>query len=205
MSYTIGITGGSGSGKTSFLNKLLEHFTEKEICLVSLDNYYKLREEQPLDEKGVKNFDTPEGIDFSQLQYDLKELMKGNVVSKKEYTFNNPNKVPKVLTFTPAPIIIVEGFFIFYKQEIEECIELKIFMDARPDIMLKRRITRDAVERGYDLDDVLYRYENHVIPTYEKYIKPLKKKADIIIPNHTSFDKPLAILSAFIRELLKKK
>ena len=145
MSYTIGITGGSGSGKTSFLKKLLEHFTEKEICLVSLDNYYKLREEQPLDENGVKNFDTPEGIDFQQLEHDLKELLKGNTVLKKEYTFNNPNKIPKILTFTPAPIIILEGFFIFHKPEIEACIELKIFIEARPDIMLKRRISRDAL------------------------------------------------------------
>lgn len=201
--YIVGITGGSASGKTLFLKSLVSSFEENQICLTSQDNYYKPRHMQPVDEEGVKNFDTPESINADEYGRDIAELKAGNVVKRLEYTFNNPNKQPKTLTFKPAPIIVVEGIFVFYFPEVARLLDLKIFIDAEEHIKLKRRIVRDKFERGYDLDDVLYRYERHVAPTYEKYIKPYKTDADLIIPNNTHFAKALDVLVGFLKTHIK--
>jgi uridine kinase len=197
--YIIGITGGSGSGKTRFLNGLLSHFTKQEVCLVSQDNYYKPRDEQPVDEQGVKNFDLPESIDFESYKNDIIALKTGNSVTRKEYTFNNPNAPANIITLNPAPVIVVEGIFVQHYREIAELLDLKVFIDAKDHIKLKRRIIRDDKERGYDLEDVLYRYEYHVMPTYEKYIEPYKSEADIIVPNHTDFQEALDVISTFVK------
>mgnify|MGYP002713028883 CR=1 FL=1 len=202
MSYTpfiIGITGGSGSGKTRFLNGLLSKFSKDEVCLISQDNYYKPRDVQPLDKNGIKNFDLPESIDFEAYKADILSLKNGNIVTRKEYTFNNPSAVPKTITLTPAPVIVVEGIFVLYYRPIAEILDMKLYIDAKDYIKLIRRIVRDDKERGYDLDDVLYRYEHHVMPTYEKHIKPFKSEADIIIPNHKSFDSALDVIETYVR------
>jgi len=197
--YIIGIAGGSGSGKTLFLTSLLDQFNIGEICLISQDNYYKPRTQQPVDAKGIKNFDLPESIDFDAYKNDIIALKAGNTVSRPEYTFNNSKSVPRQIELKPAPVLVVEGIFVLYYKEIANLLDLKIFIDAKDHIKLKRRIIRDEKERGYDLDDVLYRYEHHVMPTYEKYIKPYKENADLIIPNHTNFSDALVVLSSFIR------
>jgi len=196
--YIIGITGGSGSGKTHFLKGLLNHFSADEVCLISQDNYYRPREEQPLDVQGVKNFDLPESIDFEAYKTDIISLKDGKSVTRKEYTFNNPLTTPRELIIKPAKVLVVEGIFVLYSKEIANLLDLKIFIDAKDYLKLKRRIIRDDKERGYDIDDVLYRYEHHVMPTYEKYIKPYKFDTDIIIPNHTNFSEALMVLTTFI-------
>lgn len=198
-SFIIGITGGSGSGKTLFLNRLLESFTDQEVCLISQDTYYRDRDQQPEDEQGVKNFDLPESIDFEEYKRDILALKNGKAVTRKEYTYNNPDAEPKLIVSKPAPIIVVEGLFVLYFKEIADLLDLKVFIDAKDSIKLKRRIIRDERERGYDLEDVLYRYENHVMPTYEQYIRPHKKHADLVIPNHKHFAKAQAVLTAFMR------
>ena len=166
---------------------------------MSQDNYYKVREEQPIDKNGIKNFDLPESIDFEEYKNDILLLSDGQSVSRPEYTFNNSSAVTKQIELSPAPIMVVEGIFVLYYKEIADVLDLKVFIEAKDFIKLKRRIIRDDKERGYDLDDVLYRYEHHVMPTYDKYIKPYKQDADIIIPNHTDFSEALAVLSSFIR------
>lgn len=200
--FIIGVTGGSGSGKTLFINRLLGSFSDKEVCLVSQDTYYRSRDKQPVDENGVKNFDLPASIDFAEYKKDILALKNGQQVKREEYTYNNPEAEPQVLIFDPAPIIVVEGLFVLYYKEIADLLDLKIFIDAKDHIKLKRRIIRDERERGYDLEDVLYRYENHVMPTYEEYIRPHKKHADLIIPNHKHFDKAQAVITAFMKAKL---
>lgn len=197
--FIVGITGGSASGKTLFLNQLLSRFDEKDICLVSQDNYYYPREQQPIDSKGIRNFDMPESIDFKAFARDIQTLKEGKTVIKEEYTFNNPNVTPRMLEFKPAPIIVVEGIFVFYYPEVFNLLDLRVFIEAKEYIKLKRRIIRDNEERGYDLDDVLYRYENHVAPTYERFIKPFKEDADIVIPNNVGFERGLEVLAAFMK------
>jgi len=196
----VGITGGSASGKTLFIKRLVDSFSTKEVCLLSQDNYYHDRHLQPKDGKGVENFDLPESIDHINFIKDVQALHRGESVYKKEYTFNNPSIVPKMLQFDPAPVIVVEGIFVFYFPEIREQLDLKLFIDAEEHIKLKRRIKRDGQERGYDMDDVLYRYENHVAPTYDRYIRPFKTEADIIIPNNHSFDKAMEVIVTFLKQ-----
>lgn len=196
--FIVGITGGSASGKTLFLERLLRTFEPGEVCLISQDNYYKPRHMQPIDSKGIHNFDTPHSIDFEQYAADIRKIQAGETVEREEYTFNNAAKKPKMLKFVSSPVVVVEGIFVLYYPELAELLDLKIFIDAKDHIKLKRRIIRDKVERGYDLDDVLYRYEMHVMPTYEKYIKPFKNEADLIVPNNHSFDKALDVIRTYL-------
>ena len=202
--FTIGITGGSGSGKTFFLQGLSSLFKAEEICVISQDNYYKPRDQQPIDENGVKNFDLPISIDREAFLNDLLKLKAGQNVNKKEYTFNNPSAEPQMLEFKTAPIIIVEGLFVQYFEEIAKEIDLKIFIEAKDHVKLGRRIKRDQVERGYDLDDVLYRYQFHVMPIFEKQIEPLKHNADLVIPNNSHFKRALDVLVIYLKSKLPK-
>ncbi len=197
--FIVGITGGSASGKTLFLERLLSTFEEGEVCLISQDNYYKPRHLQPIDSLGIHNFDTPHSIDFEEYASDIRKIQAGETVQREEYTFNNAAKKSKILTFNAAPVVVVEGIFVLYYPELADLLDLKIFIDAKDHIKLKRRIIRDKVERGYDLDDVLYRYEMHVMPTYEKYIKPFKNDADLIVPNNHNFDKALEVIRIYLR------
>jgi len=194
QSYTIGITGGSGSGKTYFIQQLASHFQPHEICLISQDHYYKPIETQVIDEKGIQNFDLPEAIEREQLHADILKLKRGEPLLKKEYMFNKMDTQPKILEFKPAPILIIEGLFVQYYPEIEKELDLKIFIEAKDYLKLSRRIRRDNEERGYDLDDVLYRYQHHVMPVYESLIKPLKHHADFIIPNNRHFERALHVM-----------
>jgi uridine kinase len=204
-SYIVGITGGSASGKTMFLNNLVNAFSSKELCLISQDNYYKPNHLQPLDDQGVPNYDTPLSLDFELFAKDIADLRSGITVKRPEYTFNNPKKRRRILTFKPAPILIVEGIFVFYFPHISKLIDLKLFIDAKEHVKLSRRIKRDKMERGYDVNDVLYRYEKHVAPTYEKYIEPFKYDADIVVPNNNKFDNALEMIKAFLKTKIETK
>lgn len=201
--FTIGITGGSGSGKTFFIRKVESFFAPEEITLLSQDHYYHPRERQVTDNNGVKNFDLPEAIDQDLFLEDIRRLKRGETVTKLEYTFNNPAVQPATLELKPAPILIVEGLFIFSFPEIEKELDLKIFIEAKDYVKLSRRIIRDNEERGYDLADVLYRYQHHVMPVYESLIEPLKHHADIVIPNNKSFDRALEVLVDSMKARIK--
>ncbi len=197
--YIIGITGGSGSGKTSFLHALIEKIGKEHLCLLSQDNYYKSKDLQLKDENGIENFDTPEAFDFELFKSHIHQLMAGFSVKKHEYIYNREDKTPNELVFHPAPILIIEGIFSFHDTQIRELMNLKIFIDAKTHIKIKRRIMRDNIERGYDLHDVLYRYEHHVMPSYEQYIKKHRENADLIVCNHHSFDKALEVIATFLK------
>lgn len=199
----IGISGGSGSGKTSFIRMLKTTFSTREICVISQDDYYKPREMQAIDDKGVTNFDLPESIDKDTFLLDIKRLIAGETVNKKEYTFNNARAAARTLQFHPAPIIIIEGLFVFYFSQINELMDLRVFLHAKENLKIIRRIKRDQVERNYPLEDVLYRYEHHVLPTFEKYIKPFQEEADLIINNNTHFERAIQVLKGYFTNYLQ--
>jgi uridine kinase len=202
--FTIGITGGSGSGKTFFIKELSAHFRPEEICLLSQDHYYRPREEQVIDALGVKNFDLPGAIEKDRLAADIAMLKRGETLFKTEYTFNNPKALPRVLEFRPAPILIIEGLFVQYFPDVEKALDLKIFIEARDEVKLRRRIKRDNEERGYDMEDVVYRYEHHVLPIYRSLIEPLKHSADLIIPNNDHFEHALRIIVLALKGHLRE-
>jgi uridine kinase len=197
--FAIGITGGSGSGKTYFLNNLASRFKSDEICLISQDHYYKSRDSQAIDSQGVKNFDLPTAIEREKFHQDIMKLKKGEVVRIKEYTFNNPNAVASTIEFVPAPLLIIEGLFVQYFDEIAQELDLKIFIEAKDYIKLTRRIRRDNDERGYDMQDVLYRYHHHVMPIYETLIEPLKHNADLVVPNNDNFERALDLITTGLK------
>lgn len=203
--YIIGITGGTGSGKSLFLKSLLESFDPNLVTCISQDDYYLPREHQLVDKNGEFNFDRPESIDFEHFASDLEQLRNGQSVIKEEYTFNNPDLKPKSIVRHAAPVILVEGIFIFHYKKVVKNIDLKVFIEAREHVKLKRRLKRDREERGYDADDVLYKYENHIMPSFQKFIEPHKEIADLVVPNNVNFDKALDVIKAFVGAKIKNQ
>ena len=197
--FIIGITGGSASGKTLFLTRLMEQFDTDDICLLSQDNYYRPKQHQTKDENGIENFDLPGAIDDVAFAADVEKLRSGEIVTREEYTFNNSEKIPNLLHFYPKKILVVEGIFVFHFPEVAKLLDLKIFIDAQDKIKLKRRIKRDNEERGYDLQDVMYRWKYHVKPTYEEFIRPHKRSCDIVIPNNHHFEKGLQVIVSYLK------
>ncbi|HMQ47016.1 MAG TPA: uridine kinase [Saprospiraceae bacterium] len=198
----IGVTGGSGSGKTTFIEHLKNAFAAHELCVISQDEYYRPRSEQHTDDKGVKNFDLPKSIDKKAFHQDLEKLLAGETIYRQEYTFNNALIKPQTLCFNPAPVIITEGIFVFHFKKIRRLLDLKVFLHAKENLKVIRRIKRDQMDRNYPLEDVLYRYEHHVLPTFEKYIQPYMDDADLIINNNDNFDAGLKVMKGYIRDYL---
>lgn len=200
--FIIGITGGSGSGKTTFIKELRERFSDEEVCVLSQDDYYRPIQEQKTDEQGICNFDLPKSIDKQAFARDLEQLSAGKIVLREEYMFEKEDVTPEILVFKPAPVIIVEGIFVLHFKKIRKLLDLKVYLHAKENLKVIRRILRDQKERNYPLEIVLYRYENHVLPAFEKYIEPYKEQADIIINNNNHFKTALEVISGFIKARL---
>jgi uridine kinase len=202
--FVIGIAGGSGSGKTFFLNCFLNHFNEDEVCLLSQDDYYyRVGQNMTAEENKLYNFDQPSTIDTNQFLSDIKRLISGETVHQKEYTFNNPNAEPKLLEIKSAPIVMVEGLFILHFKEISDILDLKIFIDTDEDIALQRRLKRDLIERGYPEGDVLYKWNNHVMPAFKDYLLPHKELCDKIISNNTHVAEDIIEITSEISQNLR--
>lgn len=203
--FIIGIAGGSGSGKTFFLNSFLHHFKRDEVTLVSQDDYYFPVGKMSEEERKLYNFDLPSTIDQEQLLLDIKKLIKGEIIYKKEYTFNNPLAITKMLEISPAPIVIVEGLFILHFKEIAALMDHKIFIEAEDSVALQRRIKRDRVERNYPEDDVLYRWQHHVVPAYNEFLLPYKGDCDIVVVNNNNTPDDIVKITEEISVDLKEK
>jgi uridine kinase len=204
--YIIGIAGGSGSGKTFFLKCFLEHFTAEEVSLVSQDDYYiPVAHNMTKEENKEYNFDLPSTIDHEHFQQDISKLLNKEAILKQEYTFNNPDAIPKMIEIKPAPILIVEGLFILHFKDISELLDLKVFIDADEDVALQRRLKRDLIERGYSHDDVMYKWINHVVPAYKEYLLPYKDECDRVITNNTHVAEDIMVITEEISADLREK
>ncbi|ADY50989.1 uridine kinase [Pseudopedobacter saltans DSM 12145] len=182
--YIVGVAGGSGSGKTFFLNCFLNHFSPEEVCLISQDDYYfRVGANMTKEENKLHNFDLPTCFDIQKFESDIDKLMNFETVYMEEYTFNNDNLTPKILENKPAPILIIEGLFIYHFENIKPLFDYKIFIDAQTEVALERRLNRDLIERGYSEEDILYKWHNHVMPSYEQYLLPHRSSCDIVIDN----------------------
>ncbi|WP_443940036.1 uridine kinase family protein [Pedobacter sp. MW01-1-1] len=201
--FIIGIAGGSGSGKTFFLNCFLHHFKQDEVTLVSQDDYYIPAGEMTQEENKLYNFDLPSTIDSQQFLHDIKQLINGGVVYKKEYNFNNPLAVVKILEIKSAPIIIVEGLFILHFKEIAQLLDHAIFVEANEQVALDRRIKRDGMERGYPEEDVLYKWHNHVMPAYTEYLLPYKTDCNEVVLNNSNEPDEIIAITEKISHRLK--
>jgi uridine kinase len=195
----IGITGGSGVGKTTLINKLYKEFDGK-ITTLSLDNYYKPKEEQAIDDNGVTNFDLPTALDTNQLQNDLELLLENKTVKQKVYTFNNPNSPDDYLSIEPNEILIVEGLFVMHYPFVKSKLNYSVYLSVDREQQLKRRLKRDMTERNYTKESIIYQWNNHVIPSYDNFVKPYKKESDLIITNDTEFCDNVNVLSKVIHD-----
>jgi uridine kinase len=203
--FIVGITGGSASGKTSILRDIKSHLPTEAVSVVSQDNYYKPIEEQQSDEQGKINFDLPTSINRAAFFHDLMALKEGKTLHRLEYTFNNKDKEPEIVEVKPAPIVIIEGLFIFYFEEIRNQIDLKVYIDAKDEVKLQRRLKRDSEERGYTADVVQYQWNNHVLPSYYQYLRPFRDDVDLIITNNEGYQKGLDVLIAFLKDKVEQK
>ncbi|MCZ6594382.1 MAG: uridine kinase [Bacteroidetes bacterium] len=180
----IGIAGGTGSGKTTVVQQIIEELPPNEVCVISQDSYYKDTREMTYDERVRINFDHPKAIDFKLLVHHLKELRNGNTINQPVYSFVDHNRTSETIVIKPKKVIIVEGILILTQPEIRKMFDLKIFVHADSDERLIRRLKRDMAERGRDLNEVLIRYQTNLKPMHDEFIEPSKEFADIIIPNN---------------------
>lgn len=202
MAYIIGIAGGSASGKTTFIEKLQQTFTPGQLTVLSQDHYYKPLHLQQTDANGEVNFDLPESLDMAKFLYDIELLESGKPLILKEYTFNNPGKEPQSITIVPSQVIVVEGLFIFEDPLISQKLNLKLFIDATEEIKFNRRLNRDSNERGLSHEIIHYQWNNHVKPSYEKFLLPHKETVDMVIVNNTHFDNSLRVVVDHILRII---
>lgn len=197
----IGIAGGTGSGKTTVVDQILNQLSADEICVISQDSYYKQTDNLSYEQRTKINFDHPKAIDFYLLVKHLKELKKGNVIEQPVYSFVTHNRLKDTLKTHPRKVIIVEGILIFNNLELRDMFDIKIFVHADADERLIRRLRRDIKERGRDLDEVLNRYQDTLKPMHQQFIEPTKNYADIIIPN----DKQNTVAIDIVKTVINQK
>lgn len=198
----IGIAGGTGCGKTTVVNTILNELPEGEVGVISQDSYYKDTSHLSYDERIKINFDHPRSIDFELLEAHLKELKKGNSINQPVYSFVKHNRTGDTISTNPRKVMIVEGILILTNPEIRELFDIKIFVHADSDERLIRRLKRDITERGRDIDEVLSRYQTTLKPMHQQFIEPMKEYADIIIPNNKYNTVAVDIVKTIINERL---
>jgi uridine kinase len=186
--FVIGICGGSGSGKTTLLKRLSESFSNITSAVFSMDNYYFPIDRQAKDNNGVVNFDLPTALNEEKLTSDLLQLIQGEPIEVKEYFFNSPPDKNVLITIEPAELLIVEGLFLFHYKNVINAIDYSVFVDVDHKIQLDRRLYRDQETRGYSRSDILYQWDNHVLPCYEHFIEPYRGEANFIFRNDENAD-----------------
>lgn len=200
----LGIAGGTGSGKTTVVNQILNELPSAEVTVISQDSYYKQNDHLTYNERCNTNFDHPNAIDFDLLISHVKELKKGNSIDQPIYSFVTHNRVSDTLKTFPKKVVIIEGILIYTNKCLRDLIDIKVFVHADSDERLIRRLRRDISERGRDLTEVLERYQSTLKPMHQEFIEPTKNFADIIIPNDSYNTVAINIVRTVINERLIK-
>lgn len=201
--FTMGIAGGTGSGKTTFTNKLLEMFGD-DITVIHHDSYYNVLDHLCFEDRCKVNYDHPDSFETSLMIEDIKKLRNGEDVTIPVYDYSVHNR-SKTETehLKPSKILIIEGILIFENRELCDLMDMKVFVDTDADVRLGRRIKRDIEERGRTVDSVLNQYATTVKPMHEKYVEPSKKNADIIVLEGGRNKVAVDLFAGYIREYLK--
>ncbi len=201
----IGIAGGTGSGKTTVVKKLIKLLKREDLAVIPQDSYYKDCSHLTEEEKAAYNFDHPDSVDFDLLISHLKDLKEDNSIEQPVYSYVTCSRsTTESINVSPAHIVIVEGILIFTNEELRKMLDILIFVDADADDRLARVISRDIVERGKDVEWVLRRYENTVKPMHLQFIEPSKRYADIIVPQGGHNKVAIDILMATIEKVIGK-
>jgi len=177
----IGIAGGTGSGKTTITNCLVDRFGG-DVSVVHHDNYYKAHHDMPYEERCLLNYDHPDAFDSERMIADLRALKRGETIFCPVYDYTIHDRSDRTVEIRPTPVVIVEGILIYALPELCRELDIKIFVDTDADVRILRRIQRDVQERGRSLDSVISQYLTTVKPMHEQFVEPGKKRADVIIP-----------------------
>jgi len=199
----IGIAGGTGSGKTTVVRKIIERLPKGEVAVLPQDSYYRDSSHLPLEKRQEINFDHPNSIEFELLQNHLKQLKAGLGIDQPIYSYLTCTRSEETIPVQPTEVVIIEGILALTQPELRDLMDIKVFVDCDADDRLNRVIKRDIVERGRSVEKVLARYEDVLKPMHLQFIEPTKRYADIIVPqggnNHVAID----ILTQFIQKNLK--
>ncbi|SNR14933.1 Uridine kinase [Tenacibaculum jejuense] len=200
--FIIGIAGGTGSGKTTVVNQIINELPPDEVCVISQDSYYNATDNLTYDQRSKINFDHPRAIDFELLVKHLTELKNNQIIEQPVYSFVTHNRTKDTVKTHPRKVVIVEGILIFNNKELRNLCDIKIFVHADADERLIRRVKRDITERGRDINEVLSRYQDTLKPMHQEFIEPTKNYADIIIPNDRYNTVAIDIVRTVISERL---
>ncbi|HYE13786.1 MAG TPA: uridine kinase [Pyrinomonadaceae bacterium] len=199
----IGICGGTGSGKTTVANRILESVSKDEVVFLQQDSYYRNLDQMPLDYRRKINFDHPDALDNELLIEHLQALKRGEPAELPIYDFRTHTRLPRTLHMEPRPIIIIEGILIFADQRLLDEMDVKVYVDTPDDIRFIRRLRRDIAERGRTVESVIEQYLATVRPMHMQFVEPSKRYADVIIPEGGHNLVSIQLLSGRIRERLE--
>ncbi|HEV2860687.1 MAG TPA: uridine kinase [Pyrinomonadaceae bacterium] len=198
----IGICGGTGSGKTTVANRILESVSEEDVIFLQQDSYYRNLDQMPLDYRRQVNFDHPDAIDNDLLVEHLRALKRGEAVELPLYDFKAHSRKAETLHMNPRPIIIIEGILVFAEQRLLDEMDIRVYVDTPDDIRFIRRLRRDVAERGRTVESVIEQYLATVRPMHMQFVEPSKRSADVIIPEGGHNLVSIALISGRIRERL---
>ncbi|MDQ0223244.1 uridine kinase [Streptococcus moroccensis] len=201
----IGVTGGSGGGKTSVSRAILANFPDEKIAMIEHDSYYKDQAHLTFDERIKTNYDHPLAFDTDLMIEQLKELLEGRPVDIPVYDYAAHTRSNQVYRQEPQDVFIVEGILVLEDKRLRELMDIKLFVDTDDDVRIIRRIKRDMVERGRSLDSVIDQYLGVVKPMYHQFIEPSKRYADIIIPEGVSNTVALDLITTKIAAILSER
>ncbi len=200
----IGIAGGTGSGKSTLINRIKEEFSDS-ITMLSHDFYYKEHSHIPFEERKKLNYDHPDAFDTDLMIEHVKALTEFRSIERPVYDFTIHNRIDETVTVRPAKVIVVEGILIFENKELRDMCDIKVFIDTDADVRIIRRIIRDVEERGRTLESIVNQYLTTVKPMHEQFVEPSKKYADIIVPEGGYNRVALEMLNERIHALLKER
>lgn len=199
----IGIAGGTGSGKTTVVKKIVEAFPPHHVAVVPLDSYYNDTTSMTEEERHAINFDHPDAFDWKLLTKQINELREGRAIEQPTYSYLKCNRLPETIHVEPKPVIIVEGIMTLINKKLRDIMDIRIFVDCDSDERLIRNIQRDTVERGRDVQTVLDRYLKVLKPMHEQFIEPTKRFAHIIIPEGGDNVKGIDMVCKYIESIVK--
>lgn len=195
----IGIGGGTGSGKTTVVRKIIESLPDNSVAVIPQDSYYNDQSDLPLEVRKQTNFDHPDAFEWPLLAQQIEQLRNGHAIEQPTYSYITCTRLEETVHVEPKDVIIVEGIMALYDKNLRDQMDLKIFVDAEPDERLLRVITRDIAERGHPLDMLISKYRNVLKPMHDEFIEPTKKFADIIIPNGGNNERAIAMMKMYIQ------
>lgn len=200
----IGVAGGSGSGKTTVVRRIIERIGDNNILLIQHDSYYRDLSHLTIEERSLQNFDHPQALETELMIEHIKGLLDGKTIDIPHYDFAHHTRSEETTQVSPRRVILIDGILIFYEKALRSMMDIRLFVDTDHDVRLLRRIKRDLAKRGRSLESILHQYEHFVRPMHFEFVEPSKRYADMIIPHGGENAVALDMVDAVIKERLSR-